>query len=320
MKNIVLLTDNSPHSLQILPKIINKIYEIVPDLEILSLVYIHDDNLTARLDVSSYPFDIVFFVRINSLHINQQALARRIYEEISQFDVELILSGNSPICKCCSAALAYLYNTGLAADCSALSYSISTGLFHFERIVGDYPPKVATVVVRYTKPQMATFAELNGSNCLNEKRSSKLQQKVFNLGCDDQKTRIEYSQDIMTKSLSSSHKTFFIIGAGVSTLQNAQILKYIADKNNFGFGITRQILNRGWFHEEYLVGISGQRISPNVCITFGVSGAYQHYLGIKDSKWIIAINNEESAPIFSYAQQKILSDVNSLIQNLKKQL
>jgi electron transfer flavoprotein alpha subunit len=57
------------------------------------------------------------------------------------------------------------------------------------------------------------------------------------------------------------------------------------------------------------LGLSGLKLSPDLCITLGVSGSIQHMIGIRDSHLIVAVNNDEGAGIFSQADYGVKADL-----------
>ena len=66
------------------------------------------------------------------------------------------------------------------------------------------------------------------------------------------------------------------------------------------------------------IGVSGEMIAPEVCITAGVSGAAAFYAGIEKSKFIVAINTDEQAPIMKKADVAIVDDFMPVIQSLRE--
>ena len=60
------------------------------------------------------------------------------------------------------------------------------------------------------------------------------------------------------------------------------------------------------------VGTSGKSVKPKVYLAMGISGAFQHIAGMKESNCIIAVNKDPNAPIFQYAHFGILADANEL--------
>ena len=107
----------------------------------------------------------------------------------------------------------------------------------------------------------------------------------------------------------------FGIGRGVNE-DTYEIIKKLAQKIGAEIAGTRAVVEAGVMGKERQVGQSGINISPNVYVAFGISGATQHIVGIKNAKLVIAINQDENATIFDYADYKVVADVNDIAKAL----
>ena len=76
--------------------------------------------------------------------------------------------------------------------------------------------------------------------------------------------------------------------------------------------------DRDWFPE--WLGLSGAKVKPELCLTIGVSGAVQHVVGIRDSRVIAAVNNDENAAIFAQADIGVVADLNEFLPVLMERL
>ncbi len=79
---------------------------------------------------------------------------------------------------------------------------------------------------------------------------------------------------------------------------------------------SRPVSDEGWRPPEEHAGQTGKIIAPNLYIAVGISGATQHIAGVSGSKYIVAINNDKSAPIFEVAQYGIVGDAQKVLPKL----
>ncbi|WP_158585048.1 electron transfer flavoprotein subunit alpha/FixB family protein [Lacrimispora algidixylanolytica] len=111
-------------------------------------------------------------------------------------------------------------------------------------------------------------------------------------------------------------KIVFAIGRGVSNKSNVDLIKRIALKCGAEIVGTRAAVEENLIKKSRQVGQSGVNICPNIYVGLGVSGASQHMVGIKNAKMIIAINSDENAPIFQYADYMVVDDLKTILTEL----
>lgn len=64
------------------------------------------------------------------------------------------------------------------------------------------------------------------------------------------------------------------------------------------------------------IGLSGKNITPNLLITFGISGAVQFIAGVSGCENIISVNSDADAPIFNVANVKVVDDMYEIANNM----
>ena len=109
-------------------------------------------------------------------------------------------------------------------------------------------------------------------------------------------------------------------GRGMVESSNLSLVQDLASKLNAAIGGTRAIVDAGWMPYSQQVGQTGKTVKPDVYIALGISGATQHQVGMKDSKYIIAVNKDEEAPIFQIADLGLVADTLSIVPKITENL
>jgi len=110
------------------------------------------------------------------------------------------------------------------------------------------------------------------------------------------------------------------VGRGIKDVGNIPMVEELAKALDGVLGCSRPVVDKGWLPNDRQVGTSGRTVKPKLYIAVGISGAFQHVLGMKNSDLIIAINKDPNAPIFSFADYGIADDLFKILPQLKSRI
>ena len=259
--------------------------------------------------IGSDEFTNTYF-KMNPNKLNLSSCANEINKLIIESNYELILSNSTYICRDLIAFLSVDFKTSPVSNVTNFEIS-DNNLTVMNNINGGESEYKTTVNSDYKflliRPKSFELEDI----VLNENFQS-------NNIADDETSLDVFDVIIEEKTGPQLEDSKIVISAGRGMVEssNLSLIEELANKLNAAIGGTRAIVDAGWMPYSQQVGQTGKTVKPDVYIACGISGATQHQVGMKDSKYIIAINKDEEAPIFQISDLGIVGDTLTVIPKL----
>ena len=150
---------------------------------------------------------------------------------------------------------------------------------------------------------------------------SSVEQLQIAIGQSDKSARI--TQTVVAASEKARLEDAAVVvagGRGMGGAENFQLLEELAEVLGGAVGASRAVVDAGWVPYSMQVGQTGRTVKPSLYVACGISGAMQHTVGMKGSKYIIAINKDADAPIHKMADLGIVGDALKLVPELTRRI
>ena len=241
-----------------------------------------------------------------------EAHAAVVAKVVKENDPAILLLGASVQGKDLSARVAAKLATGLATDCTDVK--IDGGKLVAIRPM--YAGKCFGEVVTSTTPQMASLRPNVFPAAENAKAGTVVKVDAAVDAASIKSKILEIQKDTSGKVDLTEATVIVSGGRGMKGPEGYPILEELADVLKGCVGASRAAVDAGWRPQKDQVGQTGKVVSPNLYIACGISGAIQHLAGMSSSKYIVAINKDAEAPIFTKADYGVVDDLFKVVPEL----
>lgn len=305
---------------------------------------IKEDYLKA---LGGYGADKVYYCNHELLDVyTTDAYTKVICDLVEDKKPEIFLIGATNIGRDLGPRCAARLHTGLTADCTHLDVDVekykdflrttsnidvdntkfeeNTNLKMTRPAFGGH--LMATIICPRFRPQMSTvrpgvmqtqaFDEAGAAKVVVEKVTPELTADDIHVEILDIKKSAKKLVDLIGADVVVS------VGRGISSDvdKGIALAEELAGVLGGVVGASRAVTDEGWLSSDHQVGQTGKTVHPRIYVALGISGAIQHVAGMQDSETIIAINKNESAPIFDVASYGIVGDLFKVVPELIKEI
>ena len=296
-------------------------------------VLIGSDVMGLTKELAEYGADRIIVVDDPELkEYRTEPYAHALAEVIKKYKPEIMLVGATAIGRDLGPRVSARIHTGLTADCTQLE-------------IGDFPINpipgreqlhnqllmtrpafggntIATIACPNFRPQMATVRpgvmqkaeRVEGAQAVIEEFNPGFVPNNKYVEILDIVKAVSDVEDIMDAKILVSG------GRGVGSAENFKLLDDLAEALGGTVSCSRAVVDASWKSKDLQVGQTGKTVRPHVYFAIGISGAIQHLAGMEESDIIIAINKDETAPIFDVADYGIVGDLNKILPALTEKI
>ena len=230
-------------------------------------------------------------------------------------DPELVLIGATPNGWDVAPLVAARLDVPLATGCADVGFEDGRAIFTRKAFNGKFVHRVA---VANARPLVATI-DKGASSPFEGSTSGSVRSVEVAIEASKLRSRFVEVRKAESGGVDLTQAAVIVSGGrGVGAPEKFDVIRELADALGAQVGASRAVTDAGWLPHEHQIGSSGVTVSPKLYVACGISGAIQHVVGMKSSGFIVAINKDADAPIFSVADVGVVGDLFDYVPALSK--
>jgi len=286
----------------------------------ISAVFPSDGTVQPWDQLARYGADRIIALNSPELSVYRTLpFTRALQAAVEKYKPEIVLFGATPTGRDLAPRLSARLRTGLTADCTGLAVDEdSSDLIMTRPAFGGN--LMAEIQCSAHRPQMATVRP--GVMQKNEKAGSPAVETI-EVEIPPEDLRVEVVETVRTPSKKMNIRDAKVLvsgGRGMGKPENFELLEKVAQRLGGTVSASRAAVDAGWVPKDRQVGQTGQTVRPDLYLACGISGAIQHAAGMEESKLIVAINKDATAPMFQLADLGIVGDALTILPELDRLL
>lgn len=262
--------------------------------------------------------DTVLVAEVNGLeHSLAEPYLRAVVGIAAQRTPGIVLVGHDSFGMELAPALAVALDAPLATDCSRVV--LEEGVVKVRRSLHN-----GKVNAHYffAPCETAIVTGRPGAFAVEEAhRRGRIQQVDLSLERDTPRKRFAgYTEPEVGEVDITKADVLVAVGRGIGDKANLEVAEELARALGGVLACSRPVVDYGWLPPAHQVGLSGKTVKPQLYLALGVSGAFQHVVGLRGSRMVVAINKDATAPIFADADYGLVGDVLEIVPLLTQRI
>jgi electron transfer flavoprotein alpha subunit len=257
---------------------------------------------------------VVHFRNADLENYSASAYTNIISDYAGETGADIIITAHSSLGVDLAPRLAVKLNAGILTDCTELKFKDN----NIEAVRPVYAGK-ALLEAKLTSDKKVFTIRPNVFKAV-ETEGSDLQVEVKEVTSPDLSTRVTSFKKSEGKLDVAEADVIVSGGRGLKGPENFHLVEELAEALGAAVGASRAVVDAGWRPHREQVGQTGKTVSPSLYVACGISGAVQHLAGMSSSKYIVAINKDKDAPIFSVADYGIAGDIFEILPALTEEI